>query len=126
MIAAAVAGSQHDLGIQAVADFFEADGWRVIHLGCNVPAEDLAQAVDFYRANLLALSVSLATQLAAAEEAITLVRAANRGPVVKILVGGRGILLAEEPATCRGADGYAASALEAVARGNQLVGLGAK
>ena len=29
MLAAAVAGNQHDIGLQAVADFFEMDGWGV-------------------------------------------------------------------------------------------------
>jgi methanogenic corrinoid protein MtbC1 len=39
------------------------DGWRVIQLGSNVPADDLAQAVEFHDADLVALSVSLPTQL---------------------------------------------------------------
>ena len=63
LLAAAVTGNQHDVGLQAVAEFFEMDGWRVIPLGPDVPIRDLVEAVDFYQADLLGLSVSLRTQL---------------------------------------------------------------
>ena len=115
-------GNQHDLGIQVVADLFEMDGWRVIQLGSNVPADDLAQAVEFYDADLVALSVSLVTQLPALEETIAVVRKNQRGAAVKILVGGCGVMGAAELAKSKGADDYATNALEAVARGNALVG----
>jgi methanogenic corrinoid protein MtbC1 len=123
LVAAAVAGNQHDLGIQVVADFFETDGWRVIQLGSNVPADDLAQAVEFYNADLVVLSVSLATQLTALEETIAVVRTNQRGTAVKILVGGCGMMGAAELARSKGADDYASNAVEAVTRGNALVGL---
>lgn len=126
LVAAAVAGNQHDLGIQVLADLFEIEGWRVIQLGANVPAEDLAQAVDFYEADLVALSVSLATQLPALEQAVAAVRASQRGAAVKILVGGAGMSHAWELAKRWGCDEYASNAQEAVARGNALAGLPAK
>ena len=118
LLAAAVAGNQHDLGIQTVADLFEMDGWRVIQMGANVPAEDLAQAVEFYQADLVALSVSLATQLPALSRAIAAIRASERGAIVKVLAGGGGIAKHEEIAKTFGADAYAEDALQAVARGN--------
>jgi methanogenic corrinoid protein MtbC1 len=123
LVAAAVAGNQHDLGIQVVADLFEMDGWRVIQLGSNVPADDLAQAVEFYDADLVALSLSLATQLPALEETIAVVRASPQGAAVKILVGGCGMMGAADLAKVVGADAYAPNAAEAVARGDALVGL---
>ncbi len=123
VVAAAIAGNQHDLGIQMVADLFEMDGWRVIQLGANVPAEDLAQAIEFYEADLVALAVSLVTQLPALEEAIHAIRVGPRGSTVKILAGGCGMKGAAEAAAFRGADGFAVNALEAVCRGNWLVGL---
>ena len=110
VVAAAVAGNQHDLGPQMVADLFEMVGWRVIQLGANVPAEDLAQAVEYYQADLVALAISLATQLPALEEAISAVRASSRGSTVKILVGGCGINGIAEPVESQGADGFAANA----------------
>jgi MerR family transcriptional regulator, light-induced transcriptional regulator len=123
LVAAAVAGNQHDLGIQMVADMFETAGWRVIQLGANVPAEDLAQAVEFYQADLVAIAISLAAQWPALGDAISAVRASQRGTAVKILVGGCAVAGIAELAKSRGADGFAANALEAVAQGNALVGL---
>jgi 5-methyltetrahydrofolate--homocysteine methyltransferase len=102
------------------------DGWRVIQLGSNVPADDLARAVEFYDADLVALSVSLPTQLAVLEETITVVRTCQRGSAVKILVGGYGMMNAADLAKSTGADDYASNAVDAVARGNALVGLAAK
>ena len=126
LVAAAVAGNQHDLGIQIVADLFEIDGWRVIQLGSNVPVDDLAQAVEFYQADLVALSVALATQLPVLEETIAAVRASQRGANVKILVGGCGMMDGAALSKGKGADDYASNAAEAVSRGNSLVGLPAK
>jgi methanogenic corrinoid protein MtbC1 len=123
LIAAAVAGNQHDLGIQMVADLFEMDGWRVVQLGANVPAEDLAQAVEFYSADLVALSLSLVAQLPALQEAVSAIRAGQRGAVVKILVGGCGLRAIAALVESKGVDGFAADAKEGVARGNALVGL---
>jgi methanogenic corrinoid protein MtbC1 len=123
LVAAAVAGNQHDLGIQVVADFFEMDGWRVIQLGSNVPADDLAQAIEFYVADLVVLSVSLVTQLTSLEETIAVMRKNQRGAAIKILVGGYAMMVAAEVARSTGADDYASNAVEAVTRGNALVGL---
>ena len=123
-VASAVAGNQHDIGLQAVADFFEMDGWRVIQLGCDVPVHDLVQAVGFYQADLLGLSVCLGSQLPTLNQTIDAVRRGERGAAVKILVGGRGLAGAEDLAAEFGADGYASDPRQAVALGRALVGLG--
>ena len=67
-------GNQHDIGLQVVADFFEMDGWKVIHLGSDMPIPDLVQAVESYQPDLLALSVSLHAQLVTLTETIQAVR----------------------------------------------------
>jgi methanogenic corrinoid protein MtbC1 len=123
MLAASVAGNQHDIGLQVVADFFELDGWRSISLGANVPARDLVQAVECFRADLLGISVSQITQLASAKTAIQAVRNSTRGKEVKILLGGRAFKDAEDLPEEMGADAYAAHPEDAVNLGRQLVGL---
>jgi len=123
MIAAAVAGNQHDIGLHAVADFFEIDGWRTVLLGANVPARDLVQAVDCFAADLLGLSVSQTTQFEAAKTTIQAVRSGARGTEVKILLGGRAFTDPNDLPTELGADGYAADAAKAVALGRQFVDL---
>jgi methanogenic corrinoid protein MtbC1 len=123
MIAAAVAGNQHDIGLQAVADFFEIDGWRTVLLGANVPARDLVQAVDCFAADLLGLSVSQTTQLEAVKTTIQAIRYGERDTEVKILLGGRAFTDPDDLPQELGADGYAADPVAAVASGRQLVGL---
>jgi methanogenic corrinoid protein MtbC1 len=126
IVAASIAGNEHDLGIQLIADLFELDGWRVIYLGSNVPVEDLAQAVEFFQADLVAISVSLVTQLPTLQKAIAAIRSVPRGGMLKILVGGSGIGSNSEIALSLGADGVAANGKEALTRGAELVGLSRK
>jgi methanogenic corrinoid protein MtbC1 len=123
IITAAVDGNQHDIGLQMIADFFEMDGWRVIHLGADIPMPDLLQATEFFHADLLGLSVSSSTQLKALKDTIAAVRELNRDSPLKIIAGGRALANSGDLANQLGADAYAASATEAVAIGNQLVGL---
>jgi methanogenic corrinoid protein MtbC1 len=121
LVTSAVTGNQHDLGLQAVSDFFELDGWRVIPLGCDMPIRDLVEAVGFYQADLLGLSVCLHSQLTTLQQTIAAVRQSERGATVKIVVGGRGLSGAGDLAAELGADGYAAGPVEAVALGTALV-----
>lgn len=122
-VVASVMGNQHDLGLQVVADFFEMDGWRVIPLGADMPIHDLVQAVEFFEADLLGLSVSMSNQLDTLHATIAAVRNSAQARSVKILVGGPALAPSCGQFRELGADGYAAAADEAVAVGRQLVGL---
>jgi methanogenic corrinoid protein MtbC1 len=123
LLAAAVAGNRHDIGLHAVADFFEMAGWRTIHLGADVPIDDLVQAAECFDVDLLAISASLNVQLETVKSTIQAVRNGRRGDVVKILVGGLAFAGSSDLAIEMGADGYAADPDEAVRLGSQLVGL---
>lgn len=115
VMTAAVAGNRHDIGIQAVCDFLEMDGWKAIQLGADVPIGDLVEAIDCFRADLLALSTTLSSHLPRLRETIAAIRNCDRGEAIKILVGGRAFGGCSETAVCLGADAYAATAQEAVA-----------
>lgn len=58
LLVAAPAGQLHELGASVVAASAEADGWRVVSLGVDVPAEDLALAVGATDARALSLSIT--------------------------------------------------------------------
>ncbi len=88
VLAAAVASNRHDIGLYAVADFFDMAGWRTIQLGADVPINDLAQAVECFDADLVALSASLSVQFETVKSTIQAIRSGRRGDLVKILVGG--------------------------------------
>ena len=86
LLAATAAGNAHEVGIRMVADRFEWAGWRVIFLGTNVPAEDLALAATDFGVDVVALSASLTVHLESLEHAIAATRAA--APGVMVIVGG--------------------------------------
>lgn len=123
VLAAAVAGNRHDIGLYAVADFFEMAGWRTIQLGADAPIGDLVQAVECFDADLLALSASLSVQFETFRSTIQAVRGGPRGDAVKILAGGLAFADSGDLAKEMGADGYAPDPEEAVRLGCRLVGL---
>ncbi len=120
VITAAVAGDNHDLGVRAAADFFEMAGWRVVCLGADVPAFDVAEAVRSFEADLLALSATLDTQLKRFRETVLAVRAVGRS--IAILAGGLVFAAAPELAKKLGADAYAPCIGELPREGARLVG----
>jgi methanogenic corrinoid protein MtbC1 len=120
VIAASVEGNAHDLGVRMVSDFLEAEGWKAVYLVPSVPPEDLAIGALDFQADLLALSATIPTQLAAIGSSIAAVRA-QRDARAKILVGGTAFASYSDPshdpakqAFELGADGYAASPDDAV------------
>jgi methanogenic corrinoid protein MtbC1 len=121
VILAAVAGNAHSVALHALGGLFRLSGWRDIVLGGDLPARELAAAADDFRADLIALSVTLISQLPPARDTIDLVRRHSQRPV-KILVGGQAFDDAPEVWKRIGADGYAVSLAEAGAVAEQLVG----
>ncbi len=119
VVAAAVAHNSHDLGVRAVSDFFEFDGWRAVCMGGDLPAKDIADAVQFFSAHLVLLSATLTTQLKAVREAIEAIRTAKAD--CRIMVGGPAFFDAPDLWRQLGADGYAESPLDAVRVANQLM-----
>lgn len=125
VVATAVGGDMHDVGIRMVADLFELDGWRVVFLGANVPAADIGHAVRAFAADLLVVSATLGNQRRDVGDAIDVVRtvAAEAGLDCRILVGGSAFSGPEQLWRNAGADGTSTSARGAVVEGRRLVGL---
>lgn len=121
VLTASVAGDAHDIGIAAVADIFRAAGWRCVALGANVPVGEIAEAAEIFRADLVALSATLTSQLPTLEDSIAAVRALELD--IKILVGGRALSHAPGLWHEIGADSYAESPEDAVEQGASLLGL---
>ncbi|MFA6045778.1 MAG: cobalamin-dependent protein [Phycisphaerales bacterium] len=121
LLAACVEGNAHEIGLRMVSDTFELEGWRVVHLGANVPSEDIPLAARDFQVDVVALSATLHSQLQAMMHAIELVRRTSP-PGLKIMVGGVAL---NQPQTWRqvGADGYARSPQEALDLGTRWCGL---
>ena len=84
-----VANEHHQIGGKMVADLFEFHGWRGYFLGANTPVRDVISLIGDKRADVVALSVAIASGLATVITAATEIRAAF--PDVPILVGGQAL-----------------------------------
>ncbi len=122
VVAAAVAGNTHGLGVRVLADFFEIGGWQSICLGADVPPSEVATAAVYFEADLVVLSAALAVQLQTVAQSVEALRALDSRDV-KVLVGG--VAFSEAPDLWQrlGADGYAPAADAAVDLGARLLGL---
>ena len=98
-------GELHVLGGQMVADFLEADGWEVLPLGADVPADELAGLAEREQVELVALSTALPVHLLAAGTACAALRRLERPPF--IVAGGQAFAGDEVRAKAVGADAYA-------------------
>lgn len=119
VIAAGVAGDVHDIGVRVVGDFFEMAGWRVIHVGADLPVDEVVDAARRFDADLLVLAATLSTHLRAVERTVAAL-ASGGGP--KVIVGGQAFDGSPGLWKRVGADAYAPSPLEAVEIGTRLTG----
>jgi len=116
-----VFGDIHTIGKSMVGVLLSAGGFRVIDLGTNVPAKRFVEAVKDNDANLLALSALLTTTAPEQGKVIEALKEAGLRERVKIMVGGGAIT--QEFAHSIGADGYRATAPEAVGLARSLLGI---
>jgi len=89
VVCATLPGEQHALGLQMAALVLAAEGVRVVYLGTEVPADELARVVRDLGAAALAVSVSSASDRDAVTRDLTRLREALPASVAT-LVGGAG------------------------------------
>lgn len=114
-----VAGDLHDIGKNMIAMVLKGDGYRVIDLGIDVPAESFVTAVKHYQPDLLAISALLTTTMGELKNVIEAIEDAGIRQSIKIAFGGGPVT--QEYAENIGADGYGAEAFDAVAMVSNLL-----
>jgi DNA-binding transcriptional MerR regulator/methylmalonyl-CoA mutase cobalamin-binding subunit len=87
LVVATTVGQEHELGAMLAAVAATSVGWRVVYLGANLPASDIALAAAQTRAVAVALSVVLPVDDPGLRAELMALRAALPSHV-KILVGG--------------------------------------
>ena len=91
MVIATVRGDIHDIGKNIVIALLDADGFTMVDLGVNVAPEQIAEAVERERPDVLGLSCLLTSGYEALRETIDIVRGQSAAwhPHLPIVLGGR-------------------------------------
>ncbi len=114
LVATSVGSEAHEVGIRMIADLMEQEGWRTTYLGADLPHAEIIDSVAQHRAEVLAVSATMAGHIRGVRELIAALRADPRCRNVRVLVGGRPFTLNSRLAADVGADGWAPSAREAL------------
>lgn len=87
LVMTGVEGELHQVGANMVADVLEADGWDVMFLGTNVPAEGVIESIRQHKADLFGISSTMFFNI---PKVIRLVEATRKefGDSVRIMLGG--------------------------------------
>ena len=103
-------GDVHDIGKNLVRMMFDVAGWDVYDLGRDVEITKFAAEQLRTDAEMVALSAMMTTSMMGMPKVIKIIK--ERNPDVQIIIGGSPIT--EDTVGIFGADGYAASAANAV------------
>jgi 5-methyltetrahydrofolate--homocysteine methyltransferase len=120
VILATVRGDLHDIGKNILAMLLQSSGFKVVDLGIDVAAEDIAKAVKENNANILGLSALLTTTVPEFGNVVEELRKAGLRDKVKVIVGGAAVN--EEVAKRYGADAWGKTAVDGVKICKQWVG----
>ncbi len=110
LVFACVAGELHEIGARMLSDLFEMNGWDTVFLGADVPTQSVIDTLIQHSAGILAISVTLGSNLGAVSDFITAVRATPACVDVKIMVGGAPFKVDSTLWQHLGADGWAPDA----------------
>jgi len=122
VILGTVKGDLHDIGKNLVRTMLEGASFEVIDLGVDVPPQKFVEAAKSHGAQLVALSALLTTTLQGMQQTVEALKAAGLAGCVRVMIGGAPV--SREYADQIGAEGYAASAVGAIAEAERLLGYG--
>ena len=114
-----VLGDIHSIGKDMVCTLLIAEGFEVHNLGVNIKAADFVQAIERYKANVLAMSALLTTTAPEQRSVIETLMERGIRDKVKVMVGGGAIT--QQFADSIGADGYEPTARGAVELAKKLI-----
>lgn len=121
LMACSVADELHEIGIRMVSDFFEMEGWDTHYLGANMPDWELITSLKEYKADILAISVTLPLHIEKTAKLIKKIREDEWAGESKIMVGGYPFRIVPDLWEKIGADASADSAQEAIETANNLL-----
>lgn len=101
IVVATPSGHRHEIGAMIAAALAGSEGWRVLFLGADLPAEEIARTATEVDARAVALSLVYGLDGAPTKEELRRLRS-ELPPSVEILVGGRGASSAMDGADVEG------------------------
>ncbi|HEY5514052.1 MAG TPA: homocysteine S-methyltransferase family protein [Geomonas sp.] len=117
ILMATVEGDIHDIGKNILVTLLENNGFEVIDLGKNVPAQRILEQAREHGVDAVGLSALMTTTMAQMEKVVRLLK--QEGVKTFTMVGGA--VVTQEYASEIGADLYAKDAMEAVDRIKELL-----
>jgi len=121
MIAMAVGGELHEIGIRMVSDFFEMEGWDTLYLGANCPDSEIIRELERVKPDLLAISVTMTSHIGRVRNLVSHIRSIPGMSDLKIMAGGRIFLERPELFDDINANAFANDAEDAVNKARILV-----
>jgi methanogenic corrinoid protein MtbC1 len=97
----------HELGARMLADLLEADGWDVLFLGANTPAEELLGLLAKTEPRFVAISLTMPFGLDKVADIISRIKADPKLGGVRVMVGGAAFNIDPELWSRIGADAWA-------------------
>ncbi|MBM3125694.1 MAG: cobalamin-binding protein [Chloroflexi bacterium] len=114
-----VKGDLHDIGKNLVALMLEGEGYEIIDLGVDVPAEKFVEVAKEVKPDIVALSALLTTTMPSMKTTIDALTAAGLRNSTMVIIGGAPVT--ESYAHQIEADGFATDASRAVGMVNGLL-----
>ena len=115
-----VAGDIHDIGKNIVSFMLDVNGFDVLDLGVDVPAQKFVEAIRDFQPQVVGLSGFLALAYDAMKETVEAIKKADLRDTVKIMVGGGQV--SDEVRKYTGADAYGKDAMAGVSLAKEWVG----
>lgn len=98
----------------------EGAGFEVIDLGVDVKPEELIEAINEHKPDIVALSALLTTTMGNMKTAINMMKEAGIRSDLKVMIGGAPVT--QEYADEIGADGFSADASQAATKAKNIIG----
>lgn len=115
-----VEGDIHDIGKNIVTFMLDVNGFEVLDLGVDVPANKFVDAVKEFQPQVVALSGFLTLAFDAMKDTVTAIETAGLRDSVQIMVGGGQVN--EEISKYAGADAYGDNAMSGVTLAKKWTG----
>ena len=115
-----VEGDVHDIGKDIVVFMLDVNGFEVLDLGVDVPAQKFVEAVGDFQPQVIALSGFLTLAFDAMKDTVAAIEAAGLRDGIKIMIGGGQI--SDQVREYTGADAYGNNAMAGVSLAKKWIG----